>query len=137
MPYIKKTHKKKVRETGIASTAGDLNYLITKTIQEYLLISGVKYQRFNDVIGVIQSLILDIHHTYEKPVPGEEINDARILHRHLTGIIHKYRVNTFDNIYIEYDILGALEGAKLELYRRKISPYEDIKIEENGDVYYK
>ncbi len=33
------------------------------------------------------------------------------------------------------DIVGALEGAKLELYRRVASPYEDQKIEENGDVY--
>lgn len=33
------------------------------------------------------------------------------------------------------DILGALEGCKLELYRRKISNYEDKKIEENGDVF--
>lgn len=32
------------------------------------------------------------------------------------------------------DIIGALEGAKLELYRRFIGPYEDIKIEQNGDV---
>jgi hypothetical protein len=33
------------------------------------------------------------------------------------------------------DILGALEGAKLEFYRRVAAPYEDTKIEENGDVY--
>ena len=33
------------------------------------------------------------------------------------------------------DVIGALEGAKLELYRRLASPYEDGKIEENGDVY--
>lgn len=33
------------------------------------------------------------------------------------------------------DVIGALEGAKLELYRRKIAPYEDRKIDENGDVY--
>jgi hypothetical protein len=32
------------------------------------------------------------------------------------------------------DVLGALEGAKLELYRRRIAPYEDTKIVENGDV---
>ena len=31
--------------------------------------------------------------------------------------------------------IGALESAKLELYRRAISPYEDKKIDENGDVY--
>jgi hypothetical protein len=31
-------------------------------------------------------------------------------------------------------VVGALECAKMECYRRIISPYEDIKIEENGDV---
>lgn len=33
------------------------------------------------------------------------------------------------------DLLGALEGAKLELYRRVAAPYEDKKVESNGDVY--
>ena len=33
------------------------------------------------------------------------------------------------------DVVGALEGAKLEFYRRFAAPYEDTKIEENGDVY--
>lgn len=33
------------------------------------------------------------------------------------------------------DIMGALEGAKLEFYRRVASKYEDSKIAENGDVY--
>jgi hypothetical protein len=33
------------------------------------------------------------------------------------------------------DILGALEGAKLEFYRRVAVPYERRKITDNGDVY--
>jgi hypothetical protein len=33
------------------------------------------------------------------------------------------------------DVLGALEGAKLEFYRRVVAPYEDKKIKEKGDVY--
>ena len=33
------------------------------------------------------------------------------------------------------DILGALEGAKMEFYRRVVVPYEDGKIKQNGDVY--
>jgi len=33
------------------------------------------------------------------------------------------------------DVIGALECAKLELYRRLAAPYEDTKIAENGDVY--
>lgn len=32
-------------------------------------------------------------------------------------------------------LIGVLECAKLELYRRVAAPYEDIKIDENGDVY--
>jgi uncharacterized protein DUF6899 len=32
-------------------------------------------------------------------------------------------------------VVGALECAKLELYRRMVAPYEDTKIAENGDVY--
>lgn len=31
-------------------------------------------------------------------------------------------------------VLGSLEAAKLEIYRRKVAPYEDKKIKENGDV---
>lgn len=33
------------------------------------------------------------------------------------------------------DITGVLENCKLEFYRRKTAPYEDLKIKENGDVY--
>ena len=33
------------------------------------------------------------------------------------------------------EIIGALECAKLELYRRIAHIYEDVKIAENGDVY--
>ena len=35
------------------------------------------------------------------------------------------------------DVVGALEGAKLEFYRRYASPYEDWKAAENGDIYEK
>ena len=33
------------------------------------------------------------------------------------------------------EVIGVLESVKLELYRRAIAPYEDQKMEENGDVY--
>jgi len=33
------------------------------------------------------------------------------------------------------DIMGALEGAKQEFYRRVVVPYEEAKRAENGDVY--
>lgn len=51
-----------------------------------------------------------------------------------TKIIHTYIEVKGKNYQNFNDCLGALEGAKLELYRRSIAPYEDTKIEENGDV---
>jgi len=42
---------------------------------------------------------------------------------------HDKKYQTFN------DILGALEGAKLEVYRRVVGPYENGKMSENGDVY--
>lgn len=32
------------------------------------------------------------------------------------------------------DILGVLEAAKLEFYRRFVAPYEDKAIDKNGDL---
>ena len=52
----------------------------------------------------------------------------------ITLIVHEYWENNGSNYQAFNDIIGALEGAKLELYRRRVAPYEDIKIEENGDV---
>lgn len=38
--------------------------------------------------------------------------------------------------YSDYNaVIGVLECAKLEVYRRAVAPYEDQKIAENGDVY--
>lgn len=39
-----------------------------------------------------------------------------------------------DELMAINDCIGACEGAKLEFYRRVASPYEDVKIKQNGDV---
>ena len=33
------------------------------------------------------------------------------------------------------DVMGALDGASKEFYRRVVAPYEDGKCVQNGDVY--
>lgn len=52
----------------------------------------------------------------------------------LTRIAHRYWNFGGQNYQAFNDILGAMDGAKFELYRRRIGPYEDTKIAENGDV---
>lgn len=53
-----------------------------------------------------------------------------------------YLFTMISNIYLDKNkkyqtinnVVGALEGAKLEFYRKAVAPYEDEKIEENGDI---
>jgi len=48
----------------------------------------------------------------------------------------KYSISDFDaeRYQAHNDIIGALEGCKLEFYRRFTAKYEDIKIRANGEV---
>ena len=58
---------------------------------------------------------------------------------HLNYIISKIINDTLKRQGLRYQninsIIGALDCCKMELYRRIASPYEDLKIQENGDVY--
>ena len=80
MPYIKPRDRLRIAADATPISAGDLNYMITGLITEYLGRKELNYQKINECIGV-------------------------------------------------------LECAKLELYRRIAAPYEDQKLQENGDVY--
>ena len=80
MPYVTKNDRIRLDNGGDVQTPGELNYVITKTVDAYLNQTPRNYANFNEVIGV-------------------------------------------------------LECAKLELYRRVVAQYEDTKMAENGDVY--
>lgn len=81
MPYIKQGDRKFLNKNHQPTDAGELNYLITK-------------------------LVLDYVHAYEEPSYGAW-----------------------------NEVIGVLECAKQELYRRHVGPYEERKRLENGDVY--
>jgi len=85
MPYIEDADRDKflpelIKVADKIDNAGQMNYVVTMLVINYLKRKGLCYQHINDVIG-------------------------------------------------------ALEGSKLELYRRVAADYEDTKIESNGDVY--
>lgn len=84
MPYIQQNRRTSLDHTHLdvltPRTSGELNYVITRVINNYTRKHKTTYASLNDV-------------------------------------------------------LGALEGAKLEFARRIVTPYEDNKIKENGDVY--
>jgi len=81
MPYITQERRREISKKSILRTPGELNFVFSDMIQDYLTTQGTSYQTINDIIG-------------------------------------------------------ALEGAKLEFYRRVVVPYEVMKIQKNGDVYH-
>ena len=81
MPYIKQEYRDVLAVGNPPQNVGELNYVITSTIIEYLR---------------------------QQPKVNYEV---------LNGVI------------------GVLEAAKLEFYRKIVGPYENLKIAENGDVY--
>lgn len=64
------------------------------------------------------------------PVTAGELNYCitQLVDRYLQA--HKVSYVTIN------EAIGALECAKLELYRRVVADYEDNKIRVNGDVYH-
>lgn len=72
----------------------------------------------------------DDHSDQEDPKNAGELNYV------LTTIIRDYFYGNGGRYQQINDIMGALEGAKTEFYRRVAAPYEDEKIKTNGDVYF-
>jgi hypothetical protein len=65
---------------------------------------------------------------------ADKISCAGDLNYVVTVLCQKYLVNNGIRYQYMNDVIGALEGCKLELYRRIVGRYEDEKILDNGDV---
>ncbi len=71
-------------------------------------------------------LKVSLKHAAQKP--GE-------LNYQITQVLLAYLRENQLNYTAINDILGALEGAKLEFYRRVAVHYEEDKRHENGEIY--
>lgn len=79
----------------------------------------------------------DMRPTYRPAPPVAKLDEPGVLNYQITVLVDNFiRAHglNYNNIN---SVMGALEGAKLEFYRRVAVPYENKKIEENGDVYAK
>lgn len=72
--------------------------------------------------------------TFVQAMETVEIRSPGELNYLLTLLAHRYLNQKPESYQMYNDAVGALEGAKLELYRRHVASYEDDKIKENGDV---
>jgi len=72
---------------------------------------------------------VNVDYKYRMPETAGELNYV------LTTVCLDYLKVKGERYATMNDVIGALEACKLEFYRRLVSPYEDVKVEENGDVY--
>lgn len=63
------------------------------------------------------------------PITEGQLNYA------VTRLCERYRGEKGDSYSTFNAIIGALECAKQEFYRMVVSPYEEVKREQNGTVY--
>lgn len=80
-------------------------------------------EKFNDLVKIL------VHDLSESGEYDGKLNYV------ISSIINGILKEKGKNYHELNKIIGVLECTKQELYRRVISPYEDIKIQENGDVY--
>lgn len=60
MPYIESKKRKDVLVNG-ATNAGELNYLFTYWIVQYILDKDESYQTYNDIVGALENCKLELH----------------------------------------------------------------------------
>ena len=71
---------------------------------------------------------VDIDYRLKRPENSGELNYA------ITQMCIQYIRDRGLRYQYLNDVIGALDGASKEFYRRVVAPYEDTKIKENGDV---
>lgn len=70
----------------------------------------------------------DAMHSGEVPTTPGELNYV------ITQVIMTYLDGA--SSYTDYnEVLGVLEAVKQEFYRRVVVPYENVKMDDNGDVF--
>ena len=70
-----------------------------------------------------------------KGVMMDGATSAGELNFYITTTIRQYLESKGVNYANMNEIVGVLECVKQEFYARKMRPYEDIQIKDNGDVY--
>jgi len=136
MPYISQKRRDEIQKefslSKLASSAkdsGELNYLMTWQILRYLG-TNPKYDDYNTAIGAV----CYAERYFDKPYDEHEPGVPHRLANTILGIIEQYTTGRYWGQPL-IDILGAFDNVKMELYRRRIAGYEDVKMLNSGDVY--
>lgn len=74
MPYINSERRSLLADGMMAPlNTGDLNFALSQVVREYLDRNAKSYQTYNDVIGVLEALKLEIYRRLVAPYEDTKI----------------------------------------------------------------
>ena len=76
MPYIKKERRHELnvkKSVDSPHSCGELNYVLAKEIDSYLIEKGLNYSNINEVIGVLECLKLELYRRIAAPYEDKKI----------------------------------------------------------------
>jgi hypothetical protein len=128
MPYIPKRRSALDANLAYPENVGELNYVITRRIDQWIMENGgPSYTRFNEAIDILENLIEHLANGLFDWTPSCDSEPYRAIRYMLLDYIQRG--------YGYHGLKGIVRCVEMELYRRPIAVYEDIKCRENGEVY--
>lgn len=92
MPYITPPRRRQLNritkaittDIDLQTTKGDLNFLLSTTVGEYVLAKGIDYDSINDVMGALTGCLLEFYRRVAVPYEKKKIK--------INGDIDQYRI---------------------------------------------
>lgn len=86
----------------------------------------------------IESSVLIPFEAFLETQNGIESGELNFMISSMIDLIALHKKSNKEKVGYDFynNMLGVLEGVKLEMYRRATAPYEDQKLAANGEVYF-
>lgn len=75
MPYITPEQRTALSTRKIPVSAGELNFVITMAVQDYLGLLGTSYANLNDVLGVLEAVKLELYRRVVAPFEDRKMKE--------------------------------------------------------------
>jgi len=75
MPYVNEGVRSSLDDGRKPLSVGELNYLISKLVDGYLMGRGISYNTLNDAIGVLECAKLELYRRVAVPYENKKISE--------------------------------------------------------------
>lgn len=81
MPYIDKERRTSLLEQTTPENAGELNFLVTVLVDDYINYKGKSYHTLNEAIGVLECAKQELYRRIAAPYEDEKIKQNGDVYR--------------------------------------------------------